>query len=84
MLESEFPTLILTIEAIVLHLFAVAAIFFEILEFYGEFYEIEFYNSIQDIAFTTVYWLQRSAWLSILFRYFTLPLEVPDKTKLYS
>ena len=84
MLESEFPTLILTVEPIALHLFAVAAIFFKILEFYGEFYEIEFYNSIQDIAFTTVYWLQKSAWLSIFFRYFTLPLEVPDKTKLYS
>ena len=40
-----------------------------VLEFHGEFYKIEFYNSIQKWAFTTVHWLQKTAckdaWLSI-------------------
>ena len=46
------------------------AIFLEILEFHGEFYENEFYNSSQDWAFTTVYWLQKSAWKNALLSIF--------------
>ena len=40
-----------------LHIFfsVAAVIFFGTLEFYGEFCEIEFFNSIQDWIFITVY-----------------------------
>ena len=49
LLEIGFQTLFLTAEAqLVHHLFAVAAIFLEILEFHGEFYKIQFHNSVQD------------------------------------
>ena len=49
LLKIGFPTLFLTAEAqLVHHLFAVTTIFLEISEFRREFYNIEFYKSIQD------------------------------------
>ena len=49
LLEKSFLTAFLTAKAqLPHHLFAAAAIFLGTLEFNKEFYEIEFYNSIQD------------------------------------
>ena len=63
LLKNAFPTLFLTAEAQVSHrLFAAAMNFLGTLESHGEFNEIEFYNSIQDLVFTTVFRLQKSAW----------------------
>ena len=53
-----FLTLFLTAEAqLAYHLSAEAPFFLGTLEFHGEFYEIEFDNSIQDWVITTVYQL---------------------------
>ena len=41
---------------------AAAENFPETLEFHGDFYEVEFHNSIQDWVFATVYQLQKGAW----------------------
>ena len=49
LLENSFLTLFLPAEAYIAYFWSpAAAIFLGTLEFHGEFYEIEFYNSIQD------------------------------------
>ena len=63
---NSFLTLFLTAEAQLAHFLsavaAAAAIFPRAVEFHGGFFEIEFFNFIQALVFTTVYWLQKSSW----------------------